>query len=167
MDGIDSKVYLFIDSRQLEATVGSHDLFISFHVLERIDAMLQFIHAIGSLKYAQLQRAPRELLEAGAAMMMMMMMTAVAAAVATAVTMAVTMMVVAAVAEAASVAAPMVRAKANPQPHPNPQQYFRFIPFWNIPSIHSVNGSDNGGDEGSDNDGGGGNGDRRNGSCGR
>jgi hypothetical protein len=45
--------------------------------------------------------------------------------------------------------------------------YFRFIPFWNIPPIHSVNGSDNGGDEGSDNDGGGGNGDRRNGSCGR
>jgi hypothetical protein len=102
---------------------------------------------------------------AGAAMMMMM--TAAAAAVATAVTMAVAMMVVAAVAEVASVAAPMVRAKTNPQPHPNLQQYFRFIPFWNIPPIHSVNGSDNGGDDGSDNDGGGGNGDRRNGSFGR
>jgi len=81
--------------------------------------------------------------------------------------MAVTMMVVAAVAEVASVAAPMVTAKANPQPHPNPQQYFRFIQFCNIPPIHSVNGSDNGGDEGSDNDGGGGTGDRRNDSCGR
>jgi hypothetical protein len=55
MDGtIDSKVYLFIDSHQLEATVGSIDLFISFHVLGSIDAMLQFIHAIGSLKLADL-----------------------------------------------------------------------------------------------------------------
>ncbi len=70
---------------------------------------------------------------AGAAMIMMM--TAAAATVATVVTMAVTMMVVAAVAGAASVAAPTVRAKANPQPHPNPQKYFRFIPFWNIPPI--------------------------------
>ena len=71
---------------------------------------------------------------AGAAMMMTM--TAAAAAVATAVTIAVTMMVVVvAVAEAASVTAPMVRAKANPQRHPNPQQYFRFIPFWNIPPV--------------------------------
>ncbi len=67
------------------------------------------------------------------------------------------MMVVAVVADAASLAAPMLRAKANTQPHPNP--------FWNIPPIHSVYGSDNGSDEGSDNDGGGGNGDRRNGSC--
>jgi hypothetical protein len=48
--------------------------------------------------------------------------------------MAVTMMVVAAVAEAASVA-PMVRAKANSQPHPNPQQYYRYIPFWNNPPM--------------------------------
>jgi len=70
-------------------------------------------------------------MEAGAAMMMRMT-AAAAAAVATAVAMAVTMMVVAAVAEAASVAAPMVSA---PQPHPNPQQYFQFIPFWNIPPI--------------------------------
>ena len=54
MDGIDSEVYLFIDSHQLEATVGSNDLFISFHVLGSIDAMLQFIHAIGSLKLADL-----------------------------------------------------------------------------------------------------------------
>ncbi len=28
MDGLDSEVYLFIDSRNLEATVGSNDLFI-------------------------------------------------------------------------------------------------------------------------------------------
>jgi hypothetical protein len=34
--------------------VGSNDLFISFHVLGSIDAMLQFIHAIGSLKLADL-----------------------------------------------------------------------------------------------------------------
>ncbi len=54
MDGIDSNVYLFIDSHQLEATVGSNNLFISFHVLGSIDAMLQFIHAIGSLKLADL-----------------------------------------------------------------------------------------------------------------
>jgi hypothetical protein len=54
MDGIDSEVYLFKDSRQLEAMVGSNDLFISFHVLGSIDAMLQFIHAIGSLKLADL-----------------------------------------------------------------------------------------------------------------
>ena len=44
MDGIDSELYLFIDSCQLEATEGSNDLFISFHVLGSIDAMLQFIH---------------------------------------------------------------------------------------------------------------------------
>ena len=54
MDGLDSEVYLFIDSRQLEATVGSNDLFISCHVLGSSDAMLQFIHAIGSLKLAVL-----------------------------------------------------------------------------------------------------------------
>jgi len=70
---------------------------------------------------------------AGAAMITTM--TAAAAAVATAVPMAVTMMVVVAVAEAASVVAPMARTKAKPQPHPNPQQYFWFIPFWNIPPI--------------------------------
>ena len=98
---------------------------------------------------------------------MMMTRTAAVAAVTLMVTMSVTMMVVAALAEVASVAEPMVRAKANPQPHPIPHQYLRFIPFWNIPLIHSVNGSDNGGDEGSDINGGGGNGARRNGSCGR
>ena len=54
MDGLDSEVYLFIDSRQLEATVGSNDLFINYHVLGCSDAMLQFIHAIGSLKLAVL-----------------------------------------------------------------------------------------------------------------
>jgi hypothetical protein len=54
MDGIDFEVYLFIDSHQLEATVGSYDLFISFHVLGSIDVMLQFIHAIGSLKLSDL-----------------------------------------------------------------------------------------------------------------
>ena len=47
-------VYLFIDSRQLEATVGSNDLFINYHVLGCSDAMLQFIHAIGLLKLAVL-----------------------------------------------------------------------------------------------------------------
>ena len=54
MDGLDSEVYFFIDSHQLEATVRSNDLFISCHVLGSIDAMLQFIHAIGSLKLAVL-----------------------------------------------------------------------------------------------------------------
>ena len=54
MDGIDSKLYLFIDSRQLEATVGSNNLIISFHILGSIDVMLQFMHAIGSLKLADL-----------------------------------------------------------------------------------------------------------------
>jgi hypothetical protein len=54
MDGLDSEVYLFIDSRQLEATVGSNDLFISCHVLGSSDAILQFIHAIGLLKLADL-----------------------------------------------------------------------------------------------------------------
>jgi hypothetical protein len=33
----DSEVYLFIDSCQLEATVGYNDLFISFHVLGSIE----------------------------------------------------------------------------------------------------------------------------------
>jgi hypothetical protein len=54
-DGLDSEVYLFIlDSRQLEVTVGSNDLFISCHVLGSVDAMLQFIHAVGLLKLAVL-----------------------------------------------------------------------------------------------------------------
>ena len=54
-DGLDSKVYLFIlDSRQLEAGVGSNDLFISCHVLGSVDAMLRFIHAVGLLKLAVL-----------------------------------------------------------------------------------------------------------------
>jgi len=54
-DGLDSKVYLFIlDSRQLEAAVGSNDLFISCHVLGSVDAMLRFIHAVGLLKLAVL-----------------------------------------------------------------------------------------------------------------
>ncbi len=43
MDGLDSEVYLFIDSRQLEAAVGSNDLFTSCHILGSVDAMLQFI----------------------------------------------------------------------------------------------------------------------------
>jgi len=51
VDGLDSELYLFIlDSCQLEAVVGSNELFISCHVLGSVDAMLQFIHAIGSLK---------------------------------------------------------------------------------------------------------------------
>ncbi len=50
-DGLDSEVYLFIDSPQLEAAVGSpNDLLISCHVLGSVDAMLRFIHAVGSLK---------------------------------------------------------------------------------------------------------------------
>jgi hypothetical protein len=55
-DGLDSKVYLFIlDSCQLEAAVGSNDLFISCHVLGSVDAMLRFIHAaVGLLKLAVL-----------------------------------------------------------------------------------------------------------------
>jgi hypothetical protein len=36
----------------LEAAVGSNDLFISCHVLGSVDAMLQFIHAVSSLKLA-------------------------------------------------------------------------------------------------------------------
>jgi len=36
----------------LEAAVGSNELFISCHVLGSVDAMLRFIHAIGSLKLA-------------------------------------------------------------------------------------------------------------------
>ena len=53
--GLDSEVYLFIlDSCQLEAAVGSNELFISCHVLGSVDAMLRFIHAIGSLKLAVL-----------------------------------------------------------------------------------------------------------------
>ncbi len=52
-DGLDSEVYLFtLDSRQLEAAVGSNDLFISCHVLGSVDAMLRFIHAFGLLKLA-------------------------------------------------------------------------------------------------------------------
>ena len=54
-DGLDSEVYLFIlDSCQLEAVVGSNELFISCHVLGSVDAMLRFIHAVGSLKLAVL-----------------------------------------------------------------------------------------------------------------
>ena len=53
-DSLDSEVYLFIDSHHLEVAVGSNDLFISCHVLGSIDAMLQFIHAVSSLKYAVL-----------------------------------------------------------------------------------------------------------------
>jgi len=53
-DGLDSEVYLFIDSRQLEAAVGSNDLFTSCHILGSVDAMLRFIHAVGLLKLAVL-----------------------------------------------------------------------------------------------------------------
>ncbi len=53
-DCLDSKVYLFIDSHQLEAAVGSNDLFISCHVLGSVDVMLRFIHAVGLLKLAVL-----------------------------------------------------------------------------------------------------------------
>ncbi len=46
--GLDFEVYLFIlDSCQLEAAVGSNELFLSCHVLGSVDAMLRFIHAIG------------------------------------------------------------------------------------------------------------------------
>ena len=55
VDGLDSELYLFIlDSRQLEAAVGSNELFISCHVLGSVDAMLRFIHAVGLLKLAVL-----------------------------------------------------------------------------------------------------------------
>jgi len=55
VDGLDSELYLFIlDSCQLEAVVGSNELFISCHVLGSVDAMLQFIHAVGLLKLAVL-----------------------------------------------------------------------------------------------------------------
>ncbi len=55
-NGLDSKLYLFIllDSRQLEAAVGSNKLFISCHVLGGVDAVLRFIHAVGLLKLAVL-----------------------------------------------------------------------------------------------------------------
>jgi hypothetical protein len=53
-NGLDSKVYLFIGSHQLEAAVGSNDLFTSCHVLGSVDAMLQFIHAVGLLELAVL-----------------------------------------------------------------------------------------------------------------
>jgi len=55
-DGLDSESYLFIllDSRQLEAAVGSNKLFISCHVLGSVDAMLRFIHAVGLIKLAVL-----------------------------------------------------------------------------------------------------------------
>ena len=54
-NGLDSELYLFIlDSRQLEAVVGSNDLLISCHVLGSVDAMLRFIHAVGLLKLAML-----------------------------------------------------------------------------------------------------------------
>ncbi len=53
--GLDSEVILFLlDSCQLEAAVGYNELFISCHVLGSVDAMLRFIHAIGSLKLAVL-----------------------------------------------------------------------------------------------------------------
>jgi hypothetical protein len=48
------KVYLFKDSRQLEVTVGSNNLFTYCHILGSVDAMLRFIHAIGLLKLAVL-----------------------------------------------------------------------------------------------------------------
>jgi len=51
---IPSEQYLFIDNRQLEAVVGSNDLFISCHVLGSVDAMLQFIRAVSLLKLAVL-----------------------------------------------------------------------------------------------------------------
>ncbi len=55
VNGLDSELYLFIlDSRQLEAAVGSNDLFIPCHVLGSVDAMLRFIHAVGLLKLAVL-----------------------------------------------------------------------------------------------------------------
>jgi len=55
VDGLDSKLYLFIlDSCQLEAVVGSNELFISCHDLGSVDAMLRFIHAVGLLKLAVL-----------------------------------------------------------------------------------------------------------------
>jgi hypothetical protein len=54
-DGLDSELYHFIlDSRQLEAAVGSNELFISCHVLGSVDVMLRFIHAVGLLKLAVL-----------------------------------------------------------------------------------------------------------------
>ncbi len=39
-DGLDTEEYLFIDSCQLEAAVGSYYLFISCHVLGSVDVML-------------------------------------------------------------------------------------------------------------------------------
>jgi hypothetical protein len=54
MDVLDSEVYLFRDSRQLEMAVGPNDMFTSCHILGSVDAMLRFIHAIGSLKLAVL-----------------------------------------------------------------------------------------------------------------
>ena len=56
VDGpLDSETCLFIlDSSQLEAAVGSNELFISCHVLGSVDAMLRFIHAVGLLKLAVL-----------------------------------------------------------------------------------------------------------------
>jgi len=55
VDGLDSELHLFIlDSRQLEAAVGSNELFISCHVLGSVDVMLRFIHAAGLLKLAVL-----------------------------------------------------------------------------------------------------------------
>jgi hypothetical protein len=55
VDGLDSELYLFLlDSCQLEAVVGSNELFISCHVLGSVDAMLRFIHAVGLLKLAVL-----------------------------------------------------------------------------------------------------------------
>ena len=46
--------FFILDSRQLEAAVGSNELFISCHVLGSVDAMLRFIHAVGLLKLAVL-----------------------------------------------------------------------------------------------------------------
>ena len=55
VDGLDSELYLFIlDSHQLEAAVGSNDLFISCHILGSVDGMLRFILAVGLLKLAVL-----------------------------------------------------------------------------------------------------------------
>ena len=52
--GLDSEVYLFIYRCQLEAALRSNDLFISCHVLESVDMMLLFIHAVDLLKLSVL-----------------------------------------------------------------------------------------------------------------
>ena len=48
-------ISIYYYSRQLEAVVGSNDLFASCHILGSVNAMLRFIHyAAGSLKLAVL-----------------------------------------------------------------------------------------------------------------